>query len=158
MSKHTKIKSQFNQFIKTLKVDELTSYEIKLVNLITENFDSIASVGTAAGKRALLLNDLINQNRDKISTSLPKIEDNKSENVNEISRINSIEIENFRGFASKESFDLDKPKILVYGPNGSGKTSFCEALEYSLLGYLSEADAKRIDVKHYITNLHTGKS
>lgn len=158
MSKHTKIKSQFNQFIKTLKVDELTSYEIKLVNLITENFDSIASVGTAAGKRALLLNDLINQNRDKISTSLPKIEDNKSENINDISRINSIEIENFRGFASKESFDLDKPKILVYGPNGSGKTSFCEALEYSLLGYLSEADAKRIDVKHYITNLHTGKS
>ena len=75
MSKHTKIKSQFNQFIKTLKVDELTSYEIKLINLISDHFDSIAIVGTAAGKRALLLNDLINQNRDKISTSLPKIED-----------------------------------------------------------------------------------
>ncbi len=158
MSNHTKIKSQFNQFIKTIKVDELTSYEIKLINLISNHFESIASVGTAAGKRALLLNDLINQNRDKISTSLPKIEDNKNENANDIARINSIEIENFRGFASKEAFDLDKPKILVYGPNGSGKTSFCEALEYSLLGYLSEADAKRIDVKHYITNLHTGKS
>lgn len=158
MSNHTKIKSQFNQFIKTLKVDELTSYEIKLINLITDNFDSIASVGTAAGKRALLLNDLINQNRDKVSTSLPKIEDNKNENANDITRINSVEIENFRGFASKEVFDLDKPKVLVYGPNGSGKTSFCEALEFSLLGYLSEADAKRIDVKHYITNLHTGKS
>ena len=158
MSNHTKIKSQFNQFIKTLKVDELTSYEIKLINLISDHFDSIASVGTAAGKRALLLNDLINQNRDKINTRLPKIEDSKNENANDIARINSIEIENFRGFASKEAFNLDKPKILVYGPNGSGKTSFCEALEYSLLGYLSEADAKRIDVKHYITNLHTGKS
>lgn len=158
MSNHTKIKSQFHQFIKTLKVDELTSYEIKLVNLITENFDSIASVGTASGKRALLLNDLINQNRDKVSTSLPQTEDNKSENANDISRINSIEIENFRGFASKEIFDLSKLKILVYGPNGSGKTSFCEALEFSLLGYLSEANSKRIDVKQYITNLHTGKS
>jgi len=31
MSNHTKIKSQFNQFIKTLKVDELTSYEIKKI-------------------------------------------------------------------------------------------------------------------------------
>lgn len=158
MSNHTKIKTQFNRFIKTLKVDELTSYEIKLINLITDNFESIASVGTAAGKRALLLNDLINQNRDKISTRLSKIEDNKNENANDIVRINSVEIENFRGFASKEVFDLDKPKVLVYGPNGSGKTSFCEALEFSLLGYLSEADAKRIDVKHYITNLHTGKS
>lgn len=158
MSNHTKIKSQFNQFIKTLKIDELTSYEIKLINLITDNFDSVASVGTAAGKRALLLNDLINQNRDKLSKSLPKIEDKTKASPNDITKINRVEIENFRGFASKEVFDLDKPKVLVYGPNGSGKTSFCEALEYSLLGYLSEADAKRIDVKQYITNVHTTKS
>lgn len=158
MPTYFKIKSQFNQFIRSLKPDELTPYEIKLINLITNYFDSIASVGTAAGKRASLLNELVNQNRDKLNTSLPKIDDSVNESTNEITRINSIEIENFRGFASKEIFDLDKPKILVYGPNGSGKTSFCEALEFSLLGYLSEADAKRIDVKHYITNLHTGKS
>jgi DNA repair exonuclease SbcCD ATPase subunit len=153
-----KIKSQYNQFIRTLNPDELTPYEIKLINLISDNFNSVASVGTAAGKRALLLNDLINQNRDKLSKSLPKIEDETKASTNDITRINSIEIENFRGFASKEVFDLDKPKVLVYGPNGSGKTSFCEALEYSLLGYLSEADAKRIDVKQYITNVHTTKS
>ena len=158
MSEHTKIKSQFNQFIRTLKPDELNPYEIKLINLITDNFDTVASVGTAAGKRAALLNELINQHRERLKTILPKIEDNAQKKVNDIIKINSIEIENFRGFASKEIFDLSKPKILVYGPNGSGKTSFCEALEFSLLGYLSEAEAKRIDVKHYITNLHTGKS
>jgi hypothetical protein len=158
MSEYTKIKSQFNQFIRTLKPDELNPFEIKLINLITDNFDSVASVGTAAGKRAALLNELINQHREKLKTILPKIEDNAQKKVNDIIKINSIEIENFRGFASKEIFDLSKPKILVYGPNGSGKTSFCEALEFSLLGYLSEAEAKRIDVKHYITNLHTGKS
>jgi len=158
MSEYTKIKSQFNQFIRTLKPDELNPYEIKLINLITDNFDSVASLGTAAGKRAALLNELINQHREKLKTILPKIEDNAQKKVNDIIKINSIEIENFRGFASKEIFDLSKPKILVYGPNGSGKTSFCEALEFSLLGYLSEAEAKRIDVKHYITNLHTGKS
>jgi hypothetical protein len=158
MTSFNKIKSQYNQFIRTLKPDELTPYEIKLINLISYNFDSVASVGTAAGKRALLLNDLINENRDILSNSLPKIEDETKTSTNDITRINSIEIENFRGFASKEVFDLNKPKVLVYGPNGSGKTSFCEALEYSLLGYLSEADAKRIDVKQYITNVHTAKS
>jgi predicted ATPase len=158
MSTYSKIKSQFNQFIRTLKPGELNPYEIKLINLITDNFDVIAGVGTAAGKRAALLNDLINQHREKLKTTLTKIEDNAEEKVNDITKINSIEIEHFRGFASKETFDLSKPKILVYGPNGSGKTSFCEALEFSLLGYLSEAVAKRIDVKHYITNLHTGKS
>ncbi len=158
MSSFNKIKSQYNQFIRALKSDQLTPYEVKLINLISDNFDAVASVGTAAGKRALLLNDLINQNRDKLSKILPKTEDETKASTNDIKRINSIEIENFRGFASKEAFDLDKPKVLVYGPNGSGKTSFCEALEYSLLGYLSEADAKRIDVKQYITNVHTEKS
>lgn len=158
MTSFNKIKSQYNQFIRALKSDELTPYEVKLINLISGNFDSVASVGTAAGKRASRLNELINQNRDKLSRSLPKIEDETKASTNNITRINSIEIENFRGFASKEDFDLDKPKVLVYGPNGSGKTSFCEALEYSLLGYLSEADAKRIEVKQYITNVHTAKS
>lgn len=153
-----KNKSHYNHFIKTLKIDELTTHEIKLINLISNNFDSIASVGTAAGKRASLLNELINKNRDWLSQDLSKIEDEAIDSNNYISRINSIEIQNFRGFASKEVFDLNKPKVLVYGPNGSGKTSFCEALEYSLLGYLSEADAKRIDVKQYITNVHTGMS
>jgi DNA sulfur modification protein DndD len=158
MSSYIKIKSQFNQFVRTLKSDELTPYEIKLINLITENFDSIANVGTASGKRATLLNDLINQHREKLGDNLPKIEVNANENTTDNVKISSIEIENFRGFSSKEIFDLNKPKILVYGPNGSGKTSFCEALEFSLLGYLSEADAKRIDVRHYITNLHNGNS
>lgn len=158
MLPYSKIKSQFNQFVRTLKTDELTPYEIKLINLITDNFESIASVGTASGKRATLINELINQNREKLQANLPEFEDNTEESTSDNLKINSIEIENFRGFASKEIFDLDKSKVLVYGPNGSGKTSFCEALEFSLLGYLSEADAKRIDVKHYITNLHTGKS
>jgi hypothetical protein len=158
MPTYSKIKSQFNQFIRSLNPDELTPYEIKLINLIIKFFDSISSVGTAAGKRASLLNELINQNREKLDTSLPKIVDLINESTNEIKKIYSIEIENFRGFTSKEIFDLNKPKILVYGPNGSGKSSFCEALEFSLLGYLSEADAKRIDVNYYITNLHTGKS
>lgn len=157
MSSFNKIKSQFNQFIRVLKSDELSPYEIKLINLIAENFDSIASVGTAAGKRAILLNELINENRETLKTFLPKIEDKANEITKDIVKIDSIEIENFRGFASKENFDLSKPKILVYGPNGSGKTSFCEALEFSLLGFLSEADAKRIDVKKYITNINTGK-
>jgi len=157
MSSFNKIRSQFNQFIRTLKPDEITPYEIKLINLISDNFDSIASIGTAAGKRASLINDLINQNRNTVSQDLIKGEESPTTSNSNIIKLNALEVENFRGFASKETFQLDKPKILVYGPNGSGKTSFCEALEFSLLGYLSEAEAKRIDVKQYITNVYTQK-
>jgi len=154
---YNKIKSQFNQFIRTLKPDELTPYEIKLINLISDNFDSVAIVGTAAGKRASLINDLINQNRNTVSQELKKVEETSTQNNENITKLNVLEVENFRGFATKETFQLDKPKVLVYGPNGSGKTSFCEALEFSLLGYLSEAEAKRIDVSQYITNVYTQK-
>jgi DNA sulfur modification protein DndD len=155
MSDYNKIKSQFNQFIQSLKPDELTAYEIKLINLFLGNFDSVASVGTAQGKRASLINDLINVNRNTVSEELKKIEEKATQNIENITKLNVLEVENFRGFASKETFQLDKPKVLVYGPNGSGKTSFCEALEFSLLGYLSEAEAKRMDVRQYVTNVYT---
>ena len=43
---------------------------------------------------------------------------------------------------------------MFYGPNGSGKTSFCEGLEFSLLGSVEEAETKRIDERTYLSNLH----
>ena len=111
MTSYNKIESQYNRFIRTLNPDELTPYEIKLINLISDNFDSVASVGTAAGKRALLLNELINENRDKLSKGLSKIEDKNKTSTTDVTRINSIEIENFRGFASKKSLTLTNPKF-----------------------------------------------
>jgi len=46
---------------------------------------------------------------------------------------------------------------LFYGPNGSGKTSFCEGLEYSLLGAVEEADTRRIDARTYLANVHANR-
>ncbi|MFY9327456.1 MAG: AAA family ATPase [Georgfuchsia sp.] len=60
----------------------------------------------------------------------------------------------FRGFRTPEPFDLQKRVVLFYGPNGSGKTSFCEGLEYGLLGSVEEAETKRIDGRTYLANLH----
>ena len=46
---------------------------------------------------------------------------------------------------------------MFYGPNGSGKTSFCEGLEYALLGAVEEADTKRIDALTYFVNVHANR-
>jgi hypothetical protein len=43
---------------------------------------------------------------------------------------------------------------MFYGPNGSGKTSLCEAFELALLGAVEEASAKRIQPQRYFANLH----
>jgi AAA domain len=52
----------------------------------------------------------------------------------------------------QEIFDLSNNITLVYGANGTGKSSFCEALETAMLGSINEAQAKRIDLRTYCDN------
>ena len=74
-----------------------------------------------------------------------------------ISRLKSLKVGPFRGFARQEVFDLDSPLTLVYGPNGTGKSSFSEALEYGLLGSVDEAHNKRISTQDYLKNAHVNR-
>jgi chromosome segregation ATPase len=48
-------------------------------------------------------------------------------------RIKSIGIEWFRGAAEVVSLDPDSKSMVVYGENGSGKSSFVDAFEYALM-------------------------
>lgn len=60
------------------------------------------------------------------------------------SKIKEIEVESFRVFKGKQTFnflhDNDENQvsnlIVIYGPNGYGKTSFSDAIEWSLTGYI----------------------
>jgi|ERR1035437_617666 exonuclease SbcC len=50
-------------------------------------------------------------------------------------RLKSLEVDNFRVFPNlKQGLDLDHNVVLLYGRNGSGKTSICDALELLLTG------------------------
>ena len=70
-------------------------------------------------------------------------------------KLHQLVVGPFRGFVFQETFDLQKQITLVYGANGSGKSSLCEALEYALLGEVNEADAKRIQGDAYFRNAWT---
>lgn len=69
-----------------------------------------------------------------------------------LGRLHQLEVGPFRGFTRKETFDLSHDITLVYGANGTGKSSFCEALEVAMLGSVSEAQAKRVNQRTYCTN------
>jgi energy-coupling factor transporter ATP-binding protein EcfA2 len=56
-----------------------------------------------------------------------------------------------------EVFDLSHDITLVYGPNGTGKSSFFEALETAMLGSISEAGVKRFDHRAYCNNARLGR-
>lgn len=47
-------------------------------------------------------------------------------------RLNSIELEWFRGAADQVALPLKGKSVVIYGPNGAGKSSFVDAVEYFL--------------------------
>lgn len=51
-------------------------------------------------------------------------------------RLLSLTIENFRGARDPVTFDLDASVVLMWGPNGTGKTTFFDALLWLLQGSL----------------------
>jgi len=155
---HRKLYTDFERFISALNVDELSVYEKKLINLLIEHFDEIALWGTAGGKRAKILNNIIQREGMSVSDQITLNQTAEEVTAFPFKRLERIKISNFRGFSQEETFDFDRDYIFIYGPNGSGKSSLCEALEFSLLGYINEAEYKRIPVDQYIKNLITHKA
>lgn len=123
-----------------------------------DNFSAVEACGTAGGKRGRLIARLIADAGDSASGELNIKAETALESVGKIIRISSIKVKNFRGFSSEHILEFKNPYTFVYGPNGTGKSSLCEALEFGLLGSINEADAKRIDVATYIRNSITQKS
>lgn len=55
-------------------------------------------------------------------------------------RLKSLDVAGFRGFSQAVSFDLDADAVIVAGVNGSGKTSFFDAVLWVLCGYVDRLD------------------
>lgn len=66
--------------------------------------------------------------------------------------INQIVIEGFRGINEKLSLDLNGKSALIYGPNGSGKTSILQAIEWSLYGWLPHMEGAEFEREDAIVN------
>ncbi|KVE54371.1 hypothetical protein WI94_15620 [Burkholderia vietnamiensis] len=136
----------------------LSEHEKKLASLMLAGFEEIAAVGTAAGRRGKVVAKLIVEKGDAAPSALEIAADGAKVNEKEIVRLTKLEVEHFRGFSEKHTFEFKNPYTFVYGPNGTGKSSLCEALEYGLLASIHEADSKRIPISDYIRNAISRKS
>lgn len=66
-----------------------------------------------------------------------------------------LEVENFRGFHRPARFDLSASALIVHGPNGTGKTSFFDALQWLLIGDLPRLRSLRMrQTEEYIKNAY----
>lgn len=151
---HEIAKHEFLSWVDTLETEQLSEHEITMLSILIRNFEEVASVGTASGQRAKLLSQKITELNQVTVKDLPQYEINEmSDSV--IKRIESLDVEKFRGFGAIQSFTFDKQYTFFHGPNGSGKTSFCEALEYCILGTIEEATARNIATEKFI--VHAGE-
>lgn len=48
--------------------------------------------------------------------------------------LKSVSIQNFRAYRTEKTFDLGSAVTVLYGPNGFGKTSFFDALDFAVTG------------------------
>ncbi len=141
---------EYLKWIATLNTETLSELEKHLLNLITENFENVFNSGTHQGRRAKLIISLLESNPtlDQIALNIPDSETTEKTNQ----PLTKIEIGPFRGFDAPREFQFGDNYTLIYGPNGTGKSSLCEGLEASLLGYVAEAERKRISLETYIQN------
>lgn len=149
-------KRDFERFVAWLHLPTTQAPpEVKrLANLALANFDGLAQTVRQRSQRSTYLVDHARRALAQTPDGPPDIQALASNGAWPWQRLRNMTIGPFRGFRTPELFDLQKRVILFYGPNGSGKSSFCEGLEYGLLGSVEEAETKRIDGRTYLANLH----
>ena len=149
-------KRDFEQFVSWLHdpANQAPPNVRRLANLCLENFDALEATAPQHNNRSAYIAGLARPNFEAVSDALPEIPAAAIAGEWPWRRLRHLTVGPFRGFRTPEPFDLQKRIVLFYGPNGSGKTSLCEALEYALLGSVAEADAKRIESAAYLVNEH----
>lgn len=145
------VEAEHQRFLEHLAATDTPANVQRFAELVHQNIDTLVEVGSVRRARSARLAPIVIegmrpplQNR-QVAASAGQV-------TQQAFRLAGLQVGPFRGFIAPVTFDLSRDITLVYGPNGSGKTSFCEALEYAMLGTVGEAKAKRIDQKLYCDN------
>lgn len=150
------IKAEYLRFLQTL--NGAPEAVRKIAKLIASHLDALAPLSTYQGQRIKRIVTLAQANWESISPEIQPIPEITEEKLATFSKLNCMTVGPFRGFARQEVFDLASRLVLIYGPNGTGKSSFCEALEYGLLGNVVEAESKRFrDQNDYLKNAYVNQ-
>jgi energy-coupling factor transporter ATP-binding protein EcfA2 len=150
------IQSEYHRFLAHLAQREVHDDVRRLAHLVLRNLELLAAVGAARRARSTRLAPLAVAH---LAQTPVAFEENPRvvETVPVLGRLHQLRVGPFRGFMRQETFDLSHDITLVYGANGTGKSSFFEALEVAMLGSISEAQVKRLDQRVYCNNARLGR-
>ncbi|MFK5948940.1 MAG: AAA family ATPase [Methylococcales bacterium] len=152
------IQAEYFCFLQTLNNDSTSEGVRKVANLALAHLDELIPLTTHQGQRVRKMVALLQSHWETASAEIQPLPENIEVQQSKITQLKSMTVGPFRGFARQEVFDLASQLVLIYGPNGTGKSSFCEALEYGLLGNVIEAESKRFrDQRDYLRNAHVNQ-
>lgn len=147
-------KYEYRKYLAWLQAQNVSDDVKRVAMIVLDAFDRIAPTSTNQSQRTRLLLPLLEERLEGQDVALPAHAEIPA-TAQSLKHLRQLVVGPFRGFREQETFDLEKPIVLVYGPNGTGKSSFCEALEFALLGSVDDAAAKRIPEGDYLKNVHT---
>ena len=145
------IHSEYLRFLAHLAQRDVPEDARRLAHLVLNHLQLLTEVGAARRARSTRLAPLALAHL----AQMPVAHDadvHGPEAGSVFGRLHQLEVGPFRGFTRQETFDLSHDITLIYGANGTGKSSFCEALEVAMLGSISEAQVKRVDQRIYCNN------
>lgn len=145
------VHSEYHRFLAYLAQRELPDDVRRHAHLVLDHLQALAEVGAARRGRSTRLVPLALAHFAQMPLAYggnPR----GPEAGPALGRMHQLDVGPFRGFMRQETFDLSHDITLVYGANGTGKSSFCEALEVAMLGSISEAQVKRVDQRMYCNN------
>lgn len=150
------LQAEYQRFLGYLADQQVPDDVRRMANLVMTHLPHLAEVGATRRARSVRLAPLAVQHLPGVDTQSPEIAHAAPTDRQQV-RLQRLEVGPFRGFMQPEAFDLSHDITLVYGPNGTGKSSFFEALETAMLGSISEAGAKRFDHRAYCNNARLGR-
>jgi len=155
----TSAKHDFQQFVHWLHAPERRTPEdiLRIANIVLENFDAIEASSRQHSQRSTVLANLTRRLLATAGVVPPPANPAAQVGNWQWRSLRNLVIGPFRGFRNPEAFDLQRRIVMFSGPNGSGKTSLCEALELAMLGSVEEGVLKRITAERYFANIHEGR-
>lgn len=145
------ILAEYQRFLASLANSPVPDNVRRMANLVFANLGYLGEVGATRRARSVRLAPIAVSHL--LTTSAEIQRDILSDaRQHPIGRLHELTVGPFRGFMRQETIDLSREVTLIYGANGTGKSSFCEALEAAMLGSISEAKVKRVDHHTYCNN------
>lgn len=145
------ILSEYHRFLAHLAQRQVHDDVRRLAHLVLDHLQPLAEIGAVRRGRSTRLAPLAIAHLAQMPVAYEGDVRGREAGPG-LGRLHQLEVGPFRGFMRQETFDLSHDITLVYGANGTGKSSFCEALEVAMLGSISEAQVKRVDQRIYCNN------